>query len=429
MKKSNNKMLSSISSLGSATLLNAILVFIVEVITRNILGPEKYGYWLTISIIFTFIPIFQLGTLNAMNREVPYYIARNENNRVREIRETVFSFIFSFPIVLVLTLFLISIIIFITDIKFEYKIGLLLASLITGFTYLSGYAEMYYKSEQNFKKASKLISIKSISQSIFTLVMVFYIGYPGLYLGMLIALLIEIYTAKGIFPKYKRVNSYNEYKKLIKVGFPILIVGLVWSVMIATDRIIISIFMTPEDLGNYGVGLLVFNAMMLFPQVINQVFYPKIVELVSKENYVEIRKLYWKTNKILALIMGLVVLVGFVILPYFINWFMPEYSKGILAAQVLLVGIYPLTLVGLAACYFNSTNKQKMYLSIQLISIFINILLSVVFLSLNDSITSVSIATSITFIIYFLLMNASFLIIINKDGNQVRFSTSEKITN
>ena len=414
-KYKSNKLLLNITSLGSATFINAVLSLFLGIITRNILGPEQYGYWLTVSLVFTFIPIFQLGTLNAMNREVPYFLVRKDFKRVQEIRETVFSFIFTIPFLLVLILLLVSVIMFFLNINFEYKIGFLFVSFIAWCTFLSNYVEMYYKSDQNFKKVSQLISVKSISQSVLTVILVYFIGYIGLYLGLLLALLIEIFMANKIFPKFNKKYRFVDYKKLIKIGFPILLVGLVWSIMIATDRMIITAFMSPLDLGNYGVGMMVFNALMLFPQVISQVTYPKVVGFVSKGDFSEIKRFYWKVNKLLAIIMLIIVIVGYLALPFFITWFMPVYTEGIKAAQILIIGIYPLTLVNMAANYFNSTNNQKTYLLIQIMSITLNVLLSIIFLSFYKSITSVALATSLSFIIYSILMNTFFWVKIRKN--------------
>ena len=91
---------------------------------------------------------------------------------------------------------------------------------------------MYYKSEQNFKKASNLISIRSISRSVITITLVYFIGYIGLYLGLFLSLLIQIIIAKDIFPKIKKLHPFSEHKELIRIGFPILVVGIVWSIMI-----------------------------------------------------------------------------------------------------------------------------------------------------------------------------------------------------
>jgi len=412
-----NNIVGNIFSFGSATLLSAGLSFVVGVLTRNMLGPEQYGYWLTVSMLFSFVPLFQLGTVNAMNRDVPFYLARKDYMRAQEIKNLTLSFIFTLPLFLVVIFLVISGLSFFIDISYEYQIGFLLASFISFFIFLSAYVEMYYKSEQNFKMASKLVSVKSVSQSLITLLFIYFIGYEGLYIGMLLALIIEVIMGRKSFQGFKFQFDLNEYKKLIKTGFPILLVGLIWSILIASDRLIITIFMTPEDLGTYGVGMLIFNSMMLLPQVIGQVLYPKIVELVSKEKYDEIKRLYWKVNKILAITVGLIVVAGYFLFPIFINYFMSDYKEGVKAGQILILGIYPLTLVGFAANYFNATNNQKIYINILILIILLNIIISLLFLLWKNDISSVAIGTSIAYFLYFLFMNIFFLKFINQLTN------------
>lgn len=413
-KIKENNILSNIFSFGSATLLSAVLSFVVGVLTRNMLGPEQYGYWLTVSMLFSFVPLFQLGTVNAMNREVPFYLARKDYNRVREIKNLTLSFIFTLPLILVVMLFIISGLLFFIDISYEYQIGFLLASFISFFIFLSTYVEMYYKSEQNFRMASKLVSVKSILQSLVTILSVFIIGYEGLYIGMLLAFIIEVVMGSRSFQEFKFQFDLYKYKELIKTGFPILLVGLIWSILIASDRLIITIFMTPKDLGNYGVGMLIFNSMMLLPQVIGQVLYPKIVELVSKEKFDEIKRLYWKVNKILAITVGLIVGAGYFLFPIFVNYFMPDYKEGVRAGQILILGIYPLTLVGFAANYFNATYNQKVYIYIQITTIVSNLIFSIAFLQFRYDISSVALGTSVSYLLYSLLMNHYFMIKIRK---------------
>ncbi|BBU41187.1 hypothetical protein APP_34790 [Aeribacillus pallidus] len=408
-KIKENNIVRNIFSFGSATLLSAGLSFVVGVLTRNMLGPEQYGYWLTVSMLFSFVPLFQLGTVNAMNRDVPFYLARKDYIRAQEIKNLTLSFIFTLPLFLVVIFLVISGLLFFIDISYEYQIGFLLASFISFFIFLSTYVEMYYKSEQNFKIASKLVSVKSVSQSLITLLFIYFIGYEGLYIGMLLALIIEVIMGRKSFQGFEFQFDLNKYKKLIKTGFPILLVGLIWSILITSDRLVITIFMTPEDLGNYGVGMLIFNSMMLLPQVIGQVLYPKIVELVSKEKNGEIKRLYWKVNKMLAITVGLIVVAGYFLFPIFINYFMPDYKEGVKAGQILILGIYPLTLVGFAANYFNATGKQKIYISILIFVILINIILSVLLLYINQDILSVAIGTSLSYLIYFILMNYFFI--------------------
>jgi len=408
-KIKENKIISNIFAFGSTTFLSAGLSFIMGVITRNLLGPEKFGYWLSISILFSFIPLLQLGTVNAMNREVPFYLARKDYDKVQEIKSLSISFIFTIPLLLVSILFIISILLFLTNINYQYKIGLLLASVISFFIFLSSFVEMNYKSEQNFKIASRLVLIKSVSQSLLTLFFVYYIGYVGLYIGMLLSLIIEVIYGRKSFFNVKFQFDINKYKDLIKIGFPILLVGMIWSILIASDRVIISYLMTPRDLGNYGVGMLIFNTLMLLPQVIGQVYYPRIVQLISIQDYEEIYRQYIRVNSYIAISMAIVILFFYYIFPKFISIFMPSYQNGIPAGQVLILGIYPLTLVNFSANFFNAVKGQVTYLLILIFTIFINVILSILFLSFKYDIVSIAWATSFSYVLYSILMNWFFI--------------------
>src|SRR5690606_15364378 len=127
------------------------------------------------------------------------------------------------------------------------------------------YIEMYYKSIQDFKSVSKLITIKGVAQSVFSIAFIVLYGFSGLFLGMISALLIEIIIGRKAFRKTKLTLNFKVqvYVPLIKVGFPILMVGLIWSILTMTDKLILTLMMDSTALGNYSVALLVFSTMML----------------------------------------------------------------------------------------------------------------------------------------------------------------------
>jgi O-antigen/teichoic acid export membrane protein len=402
--------LSNVLSFGSATFISSALSFVLGVLSRNILGPEQYGYWVSLSIAFTFIPLLQLGVLNAMNREIPYYVARNSIEEVNKIRQKTFSYLITFPTFIMLLLLLFSIFVYKSNVASEYKVGFIFISFIGMLLFLSAYVEMHYKSIQDFRSVSKLIAVKGVVQSVLSIVFILFFGFIGLFLGILAALIIEMIMGRQAFKKMSFIFDFRfqNYLPLIKTGFPILMVGLIWSVLIATDKIILTIMMDSSALGNYSVALLVFSTMMLLPQVISQVYYPKIVTMVSKEEYQQIKQSYKRVNFFLLVISLSVVLVGLLILPPIIRLMMPEYETGLVSAQILLVGLIPLTLVNYAANYFNATHNHKLYIKILVVCILMNILLSITLLLMYPDISMVAIGTSITFLLYFILMNTFF---------------------
>jgi O-antigen/teichoic acid export membrane protein len=408
--------INNVFSFGSATLISSALSFILGVVSRNILGPEQFGYWVSLSMAFTFIPLLQFGVLNAMNREIPYYYARNSLGEVYQIRQKTLSYLITFPTLIMLLLLVISIIVWNSNVALEYKIGFFFISITGVLLFLSSYIEMYYKSIQDFKNASKLLAIKGIAQSVLSIVFIVSFGFIGLFLGMISALLIEIILGRKAFQDIRFILNFKlkEYVPLMRVGFPILMVGLIWSVLITTDKLILTFMMDSASLGNYSVALLVFSTMMLLPQVISQVYYPKIVTMVSKEEYDQIKQSYKRVNLFLLTISVVIVVIGLVLLPYVIRLLMPEYEAGTVAAQILLIGLIPLTLVNYAANYFNATHNQRLYIKILILCIVVNIFASMMLLLIKPDIAMVAIGTSLSFLLYFILMNFFFWKIINK---------------
>jgi O-antigen/teichoic acid export membrane protein len=193
--------LSNILSFGSATLISSALSFVLGVVSRDILGPEQYGYWVSLSMAFTFIPLLQLGVLNAMNRDIPYYFSRNSIKEVNQIRQNTFSFLITFPIFIMLLLLLFGIFVYNSNVASEYKVGFIFISFIGMLLFLSTYVEMYYKSIQDFRSASKLIVVKGVVQSVLSIVFILFFGFIGLFLGMLAALIIEIIMGRRAFKK------------------------------------------------------------------------------------------------------------------------------------------------------------------------------------------------------------------------------------
>ena len=86
---------------------------------------------------------------------------------------------------------------------------------------------------------------------------------------------------------------------------------------------------------------------------------------------------------------------------------MPQYTQGIKAAQVLIFGVYFISLVGTYANFLNSSNNHWKYLKIIITAILINIIVNYIFIRYGGDIDSISIATSISNFCYLLFLSYS----------------------
>ena len=84
-----NKMIRDSMTMLLSTLFTAGVTFVTDIISRNILGPQQYGLWLTISTVLVYGTIIQFGVLNGMNREIPRLLGKNQAEEAEYMRQVV----------------------------------------------------------------------------------------------------------------------------------------------------------------------------------------------------------------------------------------------------------------------------------------------------------------------------------------------------
>ncbi|WP_257155412.1 oligosaccharide flippase family protein [Bacillus cereus] len=400
-----NKILRDSMTMLLSTLFTAGVTFVTDIISRNILGPQQYGLWLTISMVLVYGTIIQFGVLNGMNREIPRLLGKNQIEEAEHIRQVVKGWM-CIPFIVS---FLLVIFILCLDISANMKAILGTIFLLIPVQQLLGYYRMIFLTIDDFKKISRVQIITTPVQAIFGCIMAYFFGIYGLIAGIYIATILGMYLFKSsIKRKISTKRDWNLIKSLLKFGVPIMLIGFSWTLFTTVDRIMISMFYDSKALGYYGIALMMFQVLMMAPQVFSQVMYPKISFLYGKEGPSE--KLVNMINLlplVIAIFIPYILCIIYYGLPYFVDIVMPQYIQGVEAAQALIFGVYFISLVGTYANFLNSSNNHWKYLKIIITSIFINIIMNYIFIKYGGDITSISIATSISNFCYLLFLSYS----------------------
>lgn len=410
-----NKILSDMLSLGFSTIIAQIVSFFSDIWIRKIIGPEQYGFWLTVSLILVYGQLSHLGVINAVNRDIPFYHGKNDFENVERLKNVAIGSIITFPVI-VSVLLSISAYLLGLILKWDTKLiyGSIGASIILLVQMLCNYAEVLYKTEEDFKSLSKINLVRILSKALLTAIFTIYIGFYGLFLGLGTSLLIELYLARRIFKGVKIVADFYKAFQLAKVGFPILLVGTAWNLITSLDRVIISFLLSPMQLGYYSIALITYSTLMMITQVVNQVIYPKFPYLYGKTNSEQkLKELVEKLNMLFAPVISIAVGLIYIFLPLLVKLILPEYVPGIVAAQILVLGVYPITLVGMAGLLFNTLSKQGIILKSLALTAMLNIILSILMIKLNYGIEGVAVGTSIAYLLYMLVINYKALSILN----------------
>ena len=342
LKRYNGEILYS-----SSNLFLPIIGFLSNIIATAYIIPENMGIYQSVLIITTYTNFLHLGVFQGLNRNISYYKAQNRLDLVQNqvnTSNTVAQFIS-------LVSFLIGVIVFIY-IYFTYKgILYILAAILLIINLvvipIKTHIEATFRSSQEFGLLGKIIFKENIIYGIFSLLPII-IGYYGKIISDVVRTLISFYFRK----KYCTLTSNGRGNiqgliELIKIGFPILIAGYLWSIFVIADQTFIALKFSKVDLGVYTLSRLIITALILIPNSVGAILYPKLSAAYGRTGEPSSLRVFWKSSIVLngAIILPIVVIIYFC-LPYFVENFMPNYTQGLASAKINLLTASTFVFIG-----------------------------------------------------------------------------------
>lgn len=332
-----------------ATIMSAGLHFIYSIYVKAYVAPLEYGMYSTCMLLQTYMAYLQLGSLNAFNRDYPQLIGAGKAEEAKKYRNTVFSFlitIYGFGLILAITgMLLIG---GRKSIDSRLTIGFILTAVIAVVTIIENYGNYRCRIDKGFKYPSIVTLLELISLPV-GLALVPRMGYYAIYVTSILSMVVGIILY--FKPSYKDFR-FTIDKPLIKMilisGMPLLVNGLIWTVVNSIDKFVILGFIDTEALGVYGIAQNAFSYMVLIPSAMSQLFYAKMGKEYGKSGNVgSLVDVSMKFSNVLAAFTSLIAFVAYFFLPILVDRFMPNYSNGVPASQILILGmsVYAATLI------------------------------------------------------------------------------------
>jgi len=401
----NRKILKEIGVYSLSTILFQGSRFLCFFLSAKLLGPEEFGLWNLLSLLLLYRGITHLGVIPAMNREVPFLIGENKLLKVRKIRNVTFSY--SVLLTLISSLLLLAITVFILNVNIKTSI-LAMISLFF-FTQIYHYLQVYLKSSIQFNVMAWQQILLSIFFPLTVIPLTLIYKLPGFIFGQTIAIfLICLFISKKIEWKPSIDLDVKEFLHLLKVGFPIMLVSLLYSLFTTSDRWIISAYLSHKALGFYSLAILFGNALFLLPRTLAEQAYPRMVKLFGESH--NFRKVFKLKLKYLLLCLAITIpeaTLMYVSSPIIIKTFLPHYTPSIEVIGLTIIGFLFLAIANFSGIFLLSIGKQVIYLFITLFSIGINVVLSITLVKAGYGIKGVAIGSAIS---YFSFSVCSFLI-------------------
>jgi O-antigen/teichoic acid export membrane protein len=371
---------------------------VTSLLIPKILGPANYGIWVTMLLILQYAPIASLGTVEALIKQFPYHAARGEIEEARGIEEGVFGSIIVgsvlwlllgllFPLVMVVQAF--------QPVFPMMRVMVLAASL----GLFSAFFSFRLVAHQRFKLVGLTDTFRSVA--LFVLLVSFSyawslngsaFGYlASEFIVCMLLAIVSTYACGKIGVKF----APHLLLELIKIGLPITIVWWIYILQTSAGSLISMTFLGKTATGYLGLGISASSILVLIPDAVNRVLYPRINEEVGKSsNNKSMERVVITPSRIISLMLALFIGLLLLILPTLYKEFFLKFWPGLLCGQILFLGAFFSCLVRSGANYLIAKDKQALLLRYVLISLVTNVLGNIFLIKIGLGIEGIALGTA-----------------------------------
>ena len=384
--------------MGTSRCFSILLGFCRGFIVPTLLGPSNYGVWKGISMIADFSRFPQLGISSSMLREVPILRAQEKQQELDTVFDTCFTInllngCFVSAIVLFASFF-------VHDKSIATPLRLYAALLFLSEAFL--FMKIYFSALKEFIFLSKINTIDAIVGLAIVTVSTWYFGLNGLIVGISVEMLIILSLFYYKLERKPRLKiEFEICPRLIRIGLPLMLSGLLLQILLSVDKIIILKFFNRTQLGYYALGLTIIHMLYQLFSTINSVISPRLMEKFGEEGRMEsIQNYLTKPMLAMAFLSPVFLVPMYFFSDSIYHQFFPKFSPGYNAFRILLLtAFFTIITIGLNS-FFTAIKKQLRIVYLQVATILTAFVANYIAINLVYNITSVATATAIVMFLY-----------------------------
>lgn len=313
------------------------------------LHPEEIGLWNSFSVLLPYALFFQLGIFNGLNRELPYYLGKKDQNTVNELVASA-SWLSRFLVILSTLVLPIVLLVYMWffESRNNYIISILAIGIMIAAQFSSNFLTVTFRARQSFDQLSKAYVVQG-----FLIVISLYMIYKWKYEGMLVRAVLLSITLPLILYYIRPFRIHSRFireplKLLLKTGLPLFSFAYVQGITRTLSRVVLLSVSGVLAVGYYSPALAILTAMKLLPSVLGQYLYPQMSYQLGKGSDTRVLwRWVWKSSLGLVLILTPIGIIGWFIIPWLINNYFTQYTEGIFATRLAVIsGILSGAIVG-----------------------------------------------------------------------------------
>lgn len=360
-----------------ANLLSLPISIVSSLLIARILGPELTGITaLTITLVLNYSINAHFGTLNALSQRYPFLIGQGTTEALEESKRMQ-SVTLGFVIIGALIAFLIILGLAFGNFIFGYKLialGYTCGAFIAVLQLFKTYYIFVMRNTNQFSYWSRFtiqfswVPITWVISAKLGGVMAHWISLATTELLLCITLYYNIGR------KIKIIFDLKASWHYMKIGFPIFVVGAMFGFFTTIDRLTAAIFLGTIQLGYYGIASLGATFLGIIPGMIGQLMWPRMAEKLGKggDNISSLLPYIEKPTYLMSLLLPPLIGIIILIIPIATKILLPKYVPGIEAAQISVLSVFFLGLMGMHTVFLGSSLRLLPYGIITALGIVIN---------------------------------------------------------
>ena len=367
---SNNarqKTLKDLVHYTSTTIIGQGFTMLRTVLLPVLFSPAQLGIWNIMFVILNYSGNAHLGILHGMNKEIPLLRGSGKDEEVKDMKDSIFWLIILIGLILLIGLFFTSF--FVSD---SYVIPLRIVSVTAFLQLLFFYFFSVLRADSQFILISKGVLFFSILSSLLVGLLAFY--SPNHLIGALLGIGIAyLFIVAYWVTKVQFRVPFRFKKKAIQrsffIGIPLIIIGLLDSLIISIDRWVILWNLDQTKLGYYALGLMVSGVLGIIPSSFASVLYSRMLERFAvNKNSKDIDSLFFVPMRAIWGLMLFLICISIIILPLLIRLLIPKYLDSIPIIEIFALGTFFISTSLIPGSYLITNNKHRWLILIQVLT-------------------------------------------------------------
>jgi len=321
----------------SANLVNQVIATSIFLVVPNILGQNNYAQVVYISVLMSFMVLFDFGMGFVYGRVMPSIYHSKNQEIIEEYNQTFFLFR------LIMSLIGSVVIGFVYYMKYENILNAFFLIFLNPLSIIIKFSIQQYSVQENFL-VYRNINIKNSVAKILLIPFSYFFGVSGWISAQVFSSLFVIQSIQEkIIPQYKYFN-YKLLKKYFREGIILLANFFFWNQLLNSGRLYASIYFDEHSLSQYGITNAGYTLLLT---LVISIFLPVTVatlKIMNDNTKDAIKQLFDVIIKI-SIPLSIIVIIAIEVTPSLYKIFFPKYNINFEILKYQLLSLMALPLV------------------------------------------------------------------------------------